>query len=208
MYPNEAMQAHTSDRPSNGWQWLMELNIREIAAGLDLPFGVVWHMAGLGGPAARFEIAQANRVFMSFLNDVVDPMWHRPIVGRWLAIEIAEGRLPFTPLWFKFKTPRPKSITIDLGRDSKAGIAENAAGLQTATSWYADEDEDFEDATDQLAYEAWYRRNAIQSNAKYVAAGVTVEEIRMLGAAGNMMQSKGGSSTDNGQSGDDNASNS
>lgn len=177
MFPNEEMKSHTSERPSEGWRWLMEQNIREIAAGLDLPFGVVWHMAGLGGPAARFEISQANRVFMAFLNDIIDPMWHRPIVGRWLAIEISNKRLPFHPLWFKFATPRPKSITIDLGRDSKAGIAENAAGLGTATDWYAEEDQEFEDKTDQLAYEAYYRRSAILKP-EYAAVGVTIEDVR------------------------------
>jgi hypothetical protein len=203
IYPNEDIKAHTSDRPSDGWRWLMEQSIREIAAGLDLPFGVVWHMAGLGGPATRFEISQANRVFMAFLNDVMDPMWHRPIVGRWLATEIAAGRMPFHPNWYKFKTPRPKAITIDLGRDSKSGIAENAAGLTTATDWYADEDQDFEEETDKLAFEAWYRRNAISSNPKYVQAGVTVEEIRMLGAAGNMMQSNGKDSQTGGDTGND-----
>lgn len=183
MFPGEEMKAHVSDRPSDGWRWLMEQNIREIAAGLDLPFGVVWHMSGLGGPAARFEIAQANRVFMSFLADILDPMWHRPIVGRWLSIEMDAGRLPFTPFWYRFCTPRPKSITIDLGRDTKAAIAENAAGLGTATDWYADEDEDFEDQTYRLAYEAAVRHRAAK---QYEADGVTVDEIRVLGQAGNM----------------------
>lgn len=182
MFPTEDMKAHVSDRPSDGWRWLMEQNIREIAAGLDLPFGVVWHMVGLGGPAARFEIAQANRVFMAFLNDIIEPMWHRPIVGAWVTMEIEQGRLPFTPFWFNFKCPRPKSITIDAGRDSKSGIAENAAGLSSATNWFADEDQDFEEETDRITYEAWYRRNAIQSNPKYVQAGVTLSEVRMLGA--------------------------
>lgn len=191
MFPAEEIKSHTSDRPSDGWRWLMEQNIREIAAGLDLPFGVVWHMAGLGGPAARFEIAQANRVFMSFLSDILDPMWHRPIVGRWLAIEIDSGRLPFHPLWFNFQTPRPKAITIDLGRDSKAGIAENAAGLLPATNWYAEEDMDVEEAIDLIGLEAQLRHRAAD---KY---GVPVEEIRMLGAAGNMMMSKGNDSENN-----------
>lgn len=180
MFPNEDMKAHTSDRPSNGWQWLMEWLVREIALGLDLPFGVVWNMSGLGGPAVRFEMAQANRVFIAFLEDVLEPMWTRPIVGAWLTLEISQGRLPFHPNWYKFKTPRPVAITIDVGRDSKAGIAENMAGLGTASHWYAEEDMSFEDSTDQLAYEAFYRRQAIK---KYEKDGVVLQDIRVLGTA-------------------------
>ena len=180
MFPNEDIKAHTSDRPSMGWQWLMEWLVREIALGLDLPFGVVWNMAGLGGPAVRFEMAQAHRVFMAFLEDILEPMWTRPIVGAWLTLEISQGRLPFNPNWYKFKTPRPVAITIDVGRDSKAGIAENTAGLDTATHWYAEDDRSFEDETDRLAYEAAYRRRAILP---YEKDGVVLEDIRVLGTA-------------------------
>lgn len=182
MFPDEDLKAHTSDRPSEGWLKLMEWMVREIATGLHLPFGVVWHMAGLGSPAVRFEINQANRVFMAFLQDVVDPMWFRPIVGRWLSIEIKQGRLPFHPNWFRFKTPRPKSITIDLGRESKAGIEENRAGLGTASNWFIEEDEDFEEQTDQLVYEARFRecaRLGVPFNPKLE---IPLEQIRVISA--------------------------
>lgn len=179
MFPNEQIQAHTSDRPSEGWRWLMEWLVREISIGLDLPFGVVWHMAGLGGPAVRFEIGQANRVFTAFLEDVLEPMWFRPIVGSWLALELNEGRLPFHPRWYVFKTPRPASITIDLGRDSRSGIEENKAGLLTASSWYAETDEDFEENTERLGQEAAFRQDVAT---RYK---VPLEEIRMLNQQGN-----------------------
>lgn len=169
MFPNEDIKAHTSDRPSQGWLKFMELLIREIALGLDLPFGVVWDMSGLGGPAVRFEIMQAARTFTEFSADVLEPMWIRPIVGAFITTEISQGRLPFNPNWYRFTVPRPKSISIDFGRDSKASINENIAGLGTATDWYAEEDQDFEEQTDRIVYEARYRecsRLAIPFNPK------------------------------------------
>jgi len=180
MFPNEEIQAHTSDRPSNGWLELMKMAIRHISLGLDLPFGVVWDMSGLGGPAVRFEIMQAARTFEEFLTDVVEPMWIRPIVGRWVAIEQKAGRLPFHLNWYKFTVPKPKSITIDFGRDSKASIAENIAGLGTATDWYAEEDEDFETQTDRLVYEARYRECARRGIPFDPTLEIPLEQIRLI----------------------------
>lgn len=180
MLPGEDIKAHTSDRPSQGWIQLMAMQVREIALGLDLPFGVVWNMADLGGPAVRFEIMQAARTFGEFLSDVIEPMWIRPIVGAWATLEMAAGRLPFHPNWYKFAVPKPKSITIDFGRDSKASIAENIAGLGTATDWYSEEDENFEDQIDRLVYEARYRecsRQGIPFNPKLE---VPLEQIRLI----------------------------
>lgn len=180
-FPGEDIHSHTSERPSDGWRWLMEWMVREIAAGLDLPFGVVWHMSGLGGPAVRFEINQANRTFMAFLKNVLEPMWFRPIVGGWITLEMNEGRLPFHPAWYKFQCPRPKAITIDLGRDSKAGIAENAAGLSTATDWYVEDDMDFEEQTDRLVYEAKYREASRLGIPIEQVKEIPLEQIRALG---------------------------
>ena len=181
MFPNEDIHAHQSDRPSEGWRWLMEWFVRETALAFNLPFGVVWHMAGLGGPAVRYEINQANRTFMSFLHDVIDPMWYRPIVGAWQALEMSSGRLPFHPNWYNFQTPRPKAITIDLGRDSKSGIAENAAGLGTATDWFAEDDRDFEEMTAQLVYEAKVRESLRLGIPIEQVGEIPLEQIRALG---------------------------
>lgn len=184
-FPGEGIEFPHAERPSQGWQWLMEMQVREIALGCDLPFGVAWNMAGLGGPAVRFEMAQANRVWMAFLEDILEPMWTRPFVGAWITLEMDRKRLPFHPLWYKFKTPRPASITIDVGRDSKAGIAENAAGLGTATNWFAEEDMEFEEQTDRMVYEARYRESARLGIPIEQVKEVPLEQIRIVTAQGN-----------------------
>ena len=192
MLPGEDAKAFMSDRPSDGFMKLMEMIIREISLGLDLPFGVVWNMSGLGGPAVRFEIMQASRVFADFLADTIEPKWIRPIAGRALAVEVSQGRLPFHQNWYKFSVPKPKSISIDFGRDSKASIAENIAGLGTAADWYSEEDENFEEKTDQIVYEARYRecsRRGIPFDPKLE---VPLEQIRLITPNGNPMQSDPG----------------
>jgi capsid protein len=191
-FPGEDIKAIDNPRPSDGWLKFMDRLVREIALGLDLPFGVVWDMSGLGGPAVRFEIMQAARTFNDFLTDVIEPKWIRPIVGSALSMEIDQGRLPFHPNWYRFAVPKPKSITIDFGRDSKASINENIAGLGTATDWYAEEDEDFEAQTDRLVFEARYRecaRLGIPFNPKLE---VPLEQIRMITPNGNPMESDPG----------------
>jgi capsid protein len=180
MLPGEDAKSFVSDRPSQGFLSLMQMMIREIALGLDLPYGVVWDMTGLGSPAVRFEINQASRTFNDFLVDVIEPMWIRPIVGAALPLEIASGRLPFNANWYRFAVPKPKSITIDFGRDSKARISENIAGLGTAADWYGEEDENFEEQTDQLVYEARYRECARQGIPFDPKLEVPLEQIRLI----------------------------
>jgi capsid protein len=192
MFPNEDVKAFESNRPSEGWFNLMLWNVREVALGLDLPFGVVWNMADLGGPAVRFEIMQAARTFEEFLTDVLEPMWIRPTVGAWITLEIAAGKLPFHPNWYRFSVPKPKSITIDFGRDSKASIAENIAGLGTATDWFAEEDEEFESQTDRQVYEARYRECARRGIPFDPTIEVPLEQIRLIVPNGNPNQSDPG----------------
>lgn len=180
MFPSEEMKAHENPRPSDGWLKFMAWLVREIALGLDLPFGVVWDMSGLGGPAVRFEINQASRTFTDFLSDVIEPMWIRPIVGAWITLEMSQGRLPFHPNWYKFTVPKPKSITIDFGRDSKASISENIAGLGTAADWYSEEDENFEEQTMQLVHEARFRECARRGIPYDPTLEVPLEQIRLI----------------------------
>lgn len=188
MMPGEDTKAFISDRPSDGFLKLMQMIIREIALGLDLPYGVVWDMADLGGQAVRFEINQASRTFNDFLTDVFEPMWIRPIAGRALALEMTAGRLPFNPNWYKFSVPKPKSITIDFGRDSKAKISENLAGLGTASDWYGEEDEDFEEQTLQLCHEARFRECARRGIDYDPKLEVPLEQIRNIYPNGNPNQ--------------------
>ena len=177
-FPNEGITSHNSERPSEGWRWLMEDLVREMALGLDLPFSVVYHMVGLGGPGTRFEINRAARTFRVFIEDVLEPKWLVPVAGWKVAEWIDNGEVPFHPNWASFTPQRPVFITIDLGRDSKAGIEENKACLLTATSWFEEMGLDFEEETELLFQEEKFRRDMAK---KY---GVPIESVRVLNPNG------------------------
>jgi capsid protein len=156
--------------------------LREIASGLDLPLGVIWNMADLGKPAILAELNQANRTFKAFAEDILTPKWTNRIIGEWLMMEIANKRLPFTPYWNRYCVPFSPAISIDMGRDSKAGIEENRSGLATATSWLQEDGEDFEETTDRLTYEARYRECSRLGVPYDPKLPVPLEQIRMTTA--------------------------
>lgn len=173
-YPEDEIKAHSNDRPSEGWRWLMEDLVREMALGMDLPFSVVYHMVGLGGPGTRFEINRAARTFLTFIEDVLEPKWLVPIAGWKIAEAIDDGEVPFHPNWGSVKPQRPVYITIDLGRDSKAGIEENRAALLTATSWFEELGLDFEEETELLFQEERFRQDMAAKH------GVKKEDVRII----------------------------
>ena len=178
MFPGEDMKAHTSDRPSAAWQGFVDWLVSLIAIGLDLPKSVVWSMAGLGGPAARFEIQSARRTFTA-KQDIFERQFLVPVCAWTTSKLIKSGRLPFHPNWHNFRFQRPPFVSIDLGRDSKAGIEENKSGLLTASEWYQESGKDFFEETEQLAVEAKFRKEMAEKH------GVNVESIRQSTPNGN-----------------------
>jgi lambda family phage portal protein len=171
MFPNEDMKAHQSDRPSAAWQGFVQLMVQQIAIGMDLPPGVVFNMAGLTGPAVRFDINQAARTFAATIESTERRFLTR-ICGPVISNAIARGIVPFNANWTEFKWQRPPFISIDLGRDSKAGIDENKAGLMTGSEWFAENGKDWQEEIEQLAIEAAFRK---EMAAKH---GVDVGDIR------------------------------
>ena len=157
IFTQESVEAHHSDRPSQTWQGFMQFLLQLIAIGSGLPYGVIWSMAGLSGPAVRFDIQSASRAFK---NDqkIIIRRWLRRICGRWISREIAAGRLPFHENWYNFTFPTTDFISIDLGRDSKAAIEEHKMGLMTATRWYEDDEQSAYQQYRILAQEAKWRK--------------------------------------------------
>lgn len=178
MFPGEDIRAHQSDRPSAAWQGFVEWLVGLIAIGLDLPKSVVWSMSGLGGAAARFEIQAAARTFSS-TQDILERKLLVPVAAWTTAKHITSGRLPFHPNWHNFTFQRPPFVSVDLGRDSKAGIEENKSGLLTATEWFAESGQDFYEQTEQMAREAQFR---MEVATKY---NVPLEHIRQTTPNGN-----------------------
>lgn len=128
----EDVKSHMSNRPSATFQGFDEALIRDIAIGLELPFGMVWSMAGMSGPGVRFDISQAARVFAEKFA-LMDFQLIRPIIQWTIAGDMEDGILPFNPNWTKFDIQAPPSATIDLGRESAADLAEHDRGVCSLT---------------------------------------------------------------------------
>jgi capsid protein len=130
LFNGDSIEAHHSQSPGNSWFQLTELIIRDIAVGLDLPVEFVWNMAGLTGPSVRMTSKQAERTFKAEQDDLEEAFYNR-IIGRWLANEVAEGRIDWVEGAEMWKVKRPSHPSIDAGRESAANLNERQAGVMS-----------------------------------------------------------------------------
>lgn len=88
----------STGRPSGNLMQFVEILIREMALGLNLPFGFVYNMALLGGVTARIEVMQAHRTIQQYQQLLVDKVLNKV---RDLVLEraIAMGKITPHPLW-------------------------------------------------------------------------------------------------------------
>jgi lambda family phage portal protein len=88
----------STGRPSGNLMQFVEILIREMALGLNMPFGFVYNMALLGGVTARIEVMQAWRTIQQYQHLLVDKVLNKV---RDLVIEraIAMGAVTPHPLW-------------------------------------------------------------------------------------------------------------
>jgi capsid protein len=148
-----------SERPSGQWQSYTAMLVRDIALALNLPFGFVYDLAGLGGPSARMDAQQAHRVIQGWQQMLVecglDAAKDRMLMDGLASGDVEGGDEVFNGVW-QF----PPAITIDAGRESAAGIAEVRAGMRTKADWYAEEGKDAEEQQAIIVSEA---RSTIES---------------------------------------------
>lgn len=171
----DELDALIANRPTEGWRWFIEFLIAEISMALDLPFSVVWKMAGLPGPAVRFELTTANRTFQEVIG-TLDRRWYRRVVGWSTAKAMNAGRIPRHPKWYEFTVNRPSSITIDLGRESKIGLDEIDAAAGTLTDYLG---EDGKRARDVIFTRAQEERWTLEAAAQFSDAKFIVDPDRV-----------------------------
>jgi hypothetical protein len=85
-------------------------------------------MAGLTGPSVRMTSKQAERTFKAEQDDLEEAFYNR-VIGRWLANEVAGGRIDWVEGAEMWKVKRPSHPSIDAGRESAANLAERQAGV-------------------------------------------------------------------------------
>jgi capsid protein len=151
---NEKLASFSSDRPSPAWQGLIKTLFREFANSVDLPYGFLFDLAGLGGPSARMESAQARRTFERWQDNVLVQRFGDPLKNMALSQGIERGDIPKSLNWYKGAWQFPAHPTIDVGRESAAGINENRAGMLSKAKWYGDQGMDEDEEGQQIEIEA------------------------------------------------------
>lgn len=104
----------STGRPSSNLMQFVEILIREIALGLNLPYGFVYNMAQLGGVTARIELMQVVRTIRRFQMMLEDIVLNR-VRDEVLNLGIAMGHIPAHPNWNKGKWSFGARLTGDAG---------------------------------------------------------------------------------------------
>ncbi|EIQ01060.1 bacteriophage capsid protein [Opitutaceae bacterium TAV1] len=170
--PNEDITPfNTGNRPSGAFMAYIEAALKDIAFGLNLPYGF-FDMSKFGGATIRLEAQQLQRMFARFQEILVTSLLDG-VKRAVLANAIAVGELPPNKNFDWGRWQFGKALTADTGYDTDANLALLQAGLKSASEIAGEEGYDYEDLTDQLIKEVVILRN------KCAAAGVPVEMVAM-----------------------------
>lgn len=130
-----------SERPSGTFQAYADMLIRLIGTALNLSHGFLYSLSGLAGPGARMDCQQSMRTVQWHQQNLTERYLDR--TKDILLVEgIGDGSIPFRPGWRKGKWHFPPAVTIDVGRESIAGIKEWQAGLLSKEDWFGETGQD------------------------------------------------------------------
>jgi lambda family phage portal protein len=142
-------------RPSGAFAEFHKILLRNICLGVGIPYSFAVDPSAMSGPTARLEMQQAGRTFRRY-QKLLDDKVLRPIKNIVIADGVARGLIQRN---VGSKTARGifnfgANVSIDLGRESQANLAEFRAGLMTASQIYSERGLDFESSMRQRAIEA------------------------------------------------------
>jgi capsid protein len=154
-------------RPSNAFAGFIAHLMHEIAIGTGIPQGVLFGTEDYSGPSVRAEFAQADRIFGRHQGVLQDKVLD-PIKNAVLLDAIARQEIPPPPLQTgetmvqalrratRGEWRFPAKLTIDVGRESAANMAENRQGAKSLQEIAASEGTDAFARLEQIAAEAAY----------------------------------------------------
>jgi capsid protein len=132
------------NRPSGGFLAFIQVVIRKIATSLDLPYGLVWDLAMLGGVTARIEVRFAQRR-INYWQRLLLTRLIRRVRREVLAYGIAVDGLPAHPRWKKFDAHFGPWIVTDAGYETQSDMALVQAGFMSAADVAAKQSRDIEE---------------------------------------------------------------
>ncbi|WP_050028928.1 phage portal protein [Verrucomicrobium sp. BvORR034] len=148
----EFQAAPTTQRPSGAFLNFVQVKIREIALGLDLPYSFLWDLAAFGGVTARLETRYADHRFdydRKFIETQMLDRWKDGVLRR----GIANGEIPPHKHYKRGKWNWGPRISSDILNDTQARVIAIQNGLTTATDEIERNGGDFEQLTRTQAQE-------------------------------------------------------
>lgn len=157
--PNEDVTTFdTGNRPSGAFSQSIEVGLRDIAMGLNVPYGF-FNMAQFGGATVRLEAQQLDRTFRRY-QDILENRLLDPIVDDVLNMGIALKLIPASPNWRGRKWQFGPQLTADTGYDTDADIQLLSYGLKPASDIASKQGLDFSDLVRRNVKEAVMIRDA------------------------------------------------
>lgn len=150
--PNENVTTfNTGNRPSGAFDAYVNNRIRDIAMGLNLPYGF-FNMAQFGGATVRLEAEQLDRTFGRYQEILVSKA-SDPIIDEVLNNGIALKEIPSHPNFRSRRWQFGPKLTADTGYDTDADIQLLNHGLKTSAQIAAKQGLDYEELVDQTIKE-------------------------------------------------------
>ena len=126
--------------------------VREIAIGLNLPYGFVYDMTKFGGVTARLETSSAERVFRRFREILIHALLDR-VKRKVLLLGMAKKDIRVTKDWNKGGWQFGPALSGDLGNQVQADATMIQNGVKTRTQWAAELGHNYGELVDQSAAE-------------------------------------------------------
>ena len=120
------------NRPNGAFLNLVQTMIREMAMGVNMPYGFLYDMSTFGGHASRIEIAQAQRGIRRY-QKLLKEQALDPVRDAVIGLGISLGELPAHPLWQQGRWGFGGSLSGDYGNDTAANIQKLNMGLVTSS---------------------------------------------------------------------------
>ena len=120
---NDDLELVTSNSPSPNVLEFIRFLLQDCTVGTDIPFSLIWSMAGMGGAPSRAEMEDGQDFFNSEQDRVVSRFCQRAYIYD-TAIRMDMGLIkpPNDPEWWKCDWRGPAKITVDKGRQAKSDI--------------------------------------------------------------------------------------
>lgn len=145
----DSMQQFANHRPAEAVQKFWDFVSARIAAGMGLPIEIML-MRSLQGTMTRAALDMANGFFRcrsAARAESFNQIWNHVVIGN----NALRRGLPVD--WRKIRYTPPRSINVDVGRNSQALIAEWQAGFRTLENIAAEMGHDWKDILRQRATE-------------------------------------------------------